>query len=450
MQANKVTFLHSPHPLITPSRKIKVHLAGIGGNGTQILTDLGRLDLMMRTISGGSLDVTAYDADIVSEANCGRQLFASSEIGMNKAVAFVERVNKFFGLRWTSVPEFLNEETSDGVFSSMHFDNSAPIIVITCVDTAKARVEIGALLKKSGSSIYWLDIGNTQLTGQVVLGTTGYPISYKPNETSMLTLERLVMAPTVGVIQKLPTVLELFPDIEQFDTIEEQGPSCSVAEALRRQSLYINKVISGTAMKLLTDLIMAPFLTEHGVVVNLKEYMMGPLKIHPKEWEQRGFYTSIITREGEVADADNVKPFASLEENLPMPHLDQTTGLIDGIGNYNDNQLLACAGQFYPATNANSEEDHWATHTRFLFAVFKLMQHLTTVGAQPSVTSIIESPESLLKMLRLCHVDIINLFTFFLRAPGRLENEIASIRQILSGHVYISDEAESSVQGNSE
>ena len=123
-------------------RKVKVHLVGCGGNGSQVLSGLARLHLSMLSLGHpGGLDVTVYDYDTVSESNVGRQLFSYADVGLNKAVVLVHRLNAYYGLDWTARPERYSRQSMYGQFGM-----SIPDIVITCVDSAAARREIHSIL----------------------------------------------------------------------------------------------------------------------------------------------------------------------------------------------------------------------------------------------------------------------------------------------------------------
>jgi PRTRC genetic system ThiF family protein len=115
-------------------REVRVLVVGCGGNGTAVAAGLSYLHQAM-LVAGhpGGLRVTLMDGDIISPANCVRQPFSSSEIGLAKAVVMVSRLNLFWGLRWTASPEFLSEESKIGDFD----------VVIGCVDTRAARIMIG-------------------------------------------------------------------------------------------------------------------------------------------------------------------------------------------------------------------------------------------------------------------------------------------------------------------
>ena len=65
--------------LLNPQHPVTVNLIGAGGTGSQVLTNLARLDVTLRALGHPGLFVTLYDPDIVTEANIGRQLFGYSE-----------------------------------------------------------------------------------------------------------------------------------------------------------------------------------------------------------------------------------------------------------------------------------------------------------------------------------------------------------------------------------
>jgi hypothetical protein len=75
---------HLTHPELLAER-VHVALVGAGGIGSLMLSGLARLDAAIRALGHPGLDVTVYDPDDVSEANLGRQLFAPADVGRNKA-----------------------------------------------------------------------------------------------------------------------------------------------------------------------------------------------------------------------------------------------------------------------------------------------------------------------------------------------------------------------------
>jgi len=192
-----------PHLL---RRTIKVAVVGCGGTGGAIVGGLPHLHQAL--IAGGhpsGLSVTVIDGDRISAANCVRQPFSASEIGLFKSVVLINRMNLFWGLHWQAVPQHLG--------AGHHLDNDLDL-VIGCVDSRAARAKIHDALTTTWCGIaYWLDLGNNADTGQFVLGQ---PL----NRTNRHKAHRL------------RAVSELFPEIIDPALDDDQQPSCSAAEAL--------------------------------------------------------------------------------------------------------------------------------------------------------------------------------------------------------------------------
>ena len=83
------------------SREVRVAVIGAGGTGSQMLMGLAQLHTAMLALGHpGGLDVTVIDADQVSEANVGRQMFYPSDVGLPKATVLVNRINMAMGTGW--------------------------------------------------------------------------------------------------------------------------------------------------------------------------------------------------------------------------------------------------------------------------------------------------------------------------------------------------------------
>jgi tRNA A37 threonylcarbamoyladenosine dehydratase len=84
--------------------------------------------------------ITVYDDDTFSPANLGRQLFVEAEIGLHKATALINRINRFFGSNWKAV----NKRFDRSIFTGGFSDGNANIF-ISCVDTAVSRFVIAEI-----------------------------------------------------------------------------------------------------------------------------------------------------------------------------------------------------------------------------------------------------------------------------------------------------------------
>ena len=251
---------HVKNYVIAPTHPLLVNLIGCGGTGSQVLTSLGRMNYALQKLGHPGLHVAAYDGDTVTDANCGRQLFAEQEIGLNKAVVLITKLNYFFGTTWEAIPEMYDANSPTGN------------ITISCVDTIGARKTIADSLGKGykatfndmRSSLYWLDFGNAANTGQVVLGTCGQSFSQPEGDEN---------------VGRLRDVTELY----DFDKIDDRdsGPSCSLAEALSKQDLFINSTLAHIGCALMWKMFTKAVLEAQGAYLNLETMKVNPIPIIP-------------------------------------------------------------------------------------------------------------------------------------------------------------------------
>lgn len=179
--------------LLSPYHPVTVLVAGAGGTGSQVITNLARMSVALQALGHPGLHLTAFDPDTVTEANIGRQLFSETELGLNKATALVTRVNRFFGYAWEARECRYPIITKEG-------DKSVPLanIIITCTDNTRSRLDLWRFLKKyreyknndEKAPIYWMDFGNAQTTGQVLVGNIRSKIS-QPASSEYLPMPRM-------------------------------------------------------------------------------------------------------------------------------------------------------------------------------------------------------------------------------------------------------------------
>ena len=244
-------------------RAVRVLVVGAGGTGSAIVMGLPYLDQAMRVWGrSGGLEVVMMDADTVSETNCVRQPFSTSDIGQNKATVLINRINLFWGTRWRAEPENFNERTLDRI-SDTSID-----LLICCVDTRAARVLIErALTKPRNRTAYWLDLGNNAASGQFVLGQ---PLN----------------ARNCRKADRLRTVSELYPEIINAEVGEDPLPSCSAVEALDRQEPFINQTLASAALAMLARLFRYGKLKHHGGFYNAERGVISSLPVDPQLWSR--------------------------------------------------------------------------------------------------------------------------------------------------------------------
>lgn len=263
MKSIKPTVHFIDKHLINPTNPVVVNLIGAGGTGTQVLTALGRINVSLISLGHPGLMVRVFDDDLVTTANMGRQLFTRNEVGFPKAAVLINRMNRFFGTNWKAESKKITSKTDKNEL----YGN----LLITCVDSIKARYQIASILKKMNSTqlsrdrpIYWMDFGNSRYTGQVLLSTIS-----KVNQPDSV---------NYNTCPKLPYLTDEFKALLTTQT-EDLSPSCSMADALNRQDLFINTSLAALGASLLWSMFREGFIKYRGFFINLKDFRTQPIAI---------------------------------------------------------------------------------------------------------------------------------------------------------------------------
>ncbi|AMR30092.1 hypothetical protein A0256_01005 [Mucilaginibacter sp. PAMC 26640] len=191
---------------------------------------------------------------------------ATAELGLYKSVALINRINRFFGTNWRA-------ETIRYDKASLK-DRELAIATITfsCVDVVDARYEIAEVLKHLADKYsgrnrvqYWMDFGNSCSSGQVILSTLEkikQPASelYRPVET-------------------LPLFTDEFKELLYSSEQGDNTPSCSLAETLTKQDLFINSALANCGASLVWQLFKEGILFNRGFFLNLQDFRTQPLKV---------------------------------------------------------------------------------------------------------------------------------------------------------------------------
>jgi PRTRC genetic system ThiF family protein len=247
-QSNK----HSSHTIL---------LIGAGGNGAAMLMRLYKMHATLIALGRQGLTVHVYDDDTVSPSNLGRQPFYPSDVGLNKATVLVNRLKLVDPTiaAWVAHPEKFTETTS--------FTYS--LAVITCVDNKAARRSVHTEVFRKGRSYYWLDMGNENYTGQIVLGEC-----HGHNRKL-----------------RLPVVTELYPQILDASIAESNAPSCSTQEALEKQDLFVNETVVSHAAGLLWQGMFKKLITHPVIYVDTQTHKVVSVGIDTAFYRRRGHTT---------------------------------------------------------------------------------------------------------------------------------------------------------------
>ncbi|HEV8515411.1 MAG TPA: PRTRC system ThiF family protein, partial [Cyclobacteriaceae bacterium] len=255
--------------ILNPVHPVTVTLIGTGGTGSHVLSSLARFNAALVALGHPGLMVTAFDNDIVTHANLGRQMFSIADLNENKAVTLISRINRFFGLAWRAVPEHFSSRTLE----DKSIDCPVGNIIISCVDSLQTRKAIRQIIKgeskiaKNRESykrpLYWMDFGNGQNNGQFVLSTLTYGKKKQPGTTA-------------GV--NLPDVFDLFPQMKKMKD-QPDAISCSMHESLLKQDLFVNSILAQNGVHLLWKLFRETKINYHGQFINVANGKANPIMV---------------------------------------------------------------------------------------------------------------------------------------------------------------------------
>ena len=215
---------------INPNNIRSIAILGCGGTGTHVSAGLARLKLAVESLGGRFPRVTLCDPDIVELPNVGRQLFGEDDVGTNKATALSSRINLSYGMDW-------NASETDELLD----------LNLVCVDSRSSRHRIYRQSAVIPHHLF-LDFGNDASTGQVVFGGGDLP---RPDKAYPSLVDR---------------------------RFKDQTPSCSLAEALESQELFINQAVATYGLQLLWQIFRYGKLTCRGYFINLNGSTQ-PIKI---------------------------------------------------------------------------------------------------------------------------------------------------------------------------
>lgn len=267
MNTEKLKVHFTDDYLISPTNPITINLIGAGGTGSKLLTALMEMSHSLIELGHAGLFVRLWDDDIITTANLGRQRFFESEVGLNKSVALINRVNRCSGTNWKAETRKFERDNFGRIP-----EEAQATITITCVDNVQTRFDVAEILSVLGNRKtyrdtpkYWLDFGNNQHSGQVLLSTI--KSIEQPNSEKYET------------VASLPFITEEFGELLKQSEEQDNTPSCSLAEALTKQDLYINSSLAQMGCSLLWSLFRNGMTENRGFFHNLKDFRTHPIKV---------------------------------------------------------------------------------------------------------------------------------------------------------------------------
>lgn len=267
MNYEKTKVHFTDNHLLAPTNPITVNIIGAGGTGSKLITALIEMNHSLIELGHPGLFVRLWDDDVITPANLGRQRFAECETGLYKSVALINRANRWAGTNWKAQTQKFERDNLGSL--PMYAEAT---IYITCVDNVQARFDVVEVLKELSycrhywdKPKYWLDFGNSQHTGQVILSTIS--AIKQPSSEKYET------------VASLPLITDEYGELLKQSEQSDNTPSCSLAEALEKQDLYINSSLVAMGCSLLWSLLRLGMTPYRGFFHNLKDFTTHPIKV---------------------------------------------------------------------------------------------------------------------------------------------------------------------------
>lgn len=238
-------------PFLVPDLHfVTIVLIGCGGTGSHIAQSLARLAVHCRDSGGPAIELVFVDGDRVEAKNVGRQLFSVADIGRNKAQVLAGRFSAVFGLEIAADPEMLTGQR-------IQMEPGGYSIIVGAVDGAAGRRAIRETLHQFH---LWIDCGNHESSGQVVVG-------------SAASKDRLKGALALGICGALPAAPVIYPEL-LIDAPERPQQDCAAAMQDNAQSLCVNQAMAAVASQYLYQVVIKRRLATFRTVIDLSSLTM--------------------------------------------------------------------------------------------------------------------------------------------------------------------------------
>ncbi|HKQ91336.1 MAG TPA: ThiF family adenylyltransferase [Blastocatellia bacterium] len=221
--------------------RIRLVLVGCGGTGSWLAPSVARIARLQRD-QGREVEVTFCDHDHVEPKNIPRQHFCDAELNRNKAVTLAGRYSAAWGVEISAVPKKFRA-------ADFYHHRNALMILIGCVDNAAARGEISKVIggaPRDGAHAWWLDCGNDESSGQVIVGSHTHPGQLEGAFT-----------PSCKICKRLPAPSLVAPDLldPRPEELLASKLSCAEIQMANAQSLAVNQMVASLATDYLLRLV---------------------------------------------------------------------------------------------------------------------------------------------------------------------------------------------------
>lgn len=253
-----------------------VLVIGAGGTGGHLVPNLSRFIAVVNSERSTRVRLILADGDVVEEKNLRRQNFVKQDLNQNKAEVLAKRYSRAFGVEIVAVAKDI--ETCNQIYNLTTGQHG--FIIVGCVDNIASRKVIADAMLNVYRERFWIDCGNEEKSGQVIMGH--YTDSYSPYAISYDSFST-------------PNVFEMYPSMLDEDTSFNSELSCAERAQSAPQNMQTNVTAANIAMNYIQKIILREPIMSHGVTfsidnvfsteLNIRENLSKVDKQRVKRWE---------------------------------------------------------------------------------------------------------------------------------------------------------------------
>jgi len=241
---------------------VGICVVGCGGTGGFVAEGLCRL------LGDRDTRLVLIDHDRVEPHNLRRQAFYEHDLGKFKSQALAERLSRLYGRQiMYSVYPFTPDTMTDS-FVSRHYNLGLHGLIIGCVDNAPAR---HAIQNATRGWAWWIDAGNGEHSGQVLIGNVKEPEGLKGGfnpDTGTVSLLPMPSVQEPALLKPAPK-----PVVEDLD--------CAEAVDANLQSPVVNQVMASLVLQFVSRLLEGK-LTWMAAYTDLDAGTLRPIPAEPE------------------------------------------------------------------------------------------------------------------------------------------------------------------------
>ena len=233
---------------------IDLHIIGCGGTGSYFIQNISRVVKVRREAGDMDIDMFLYDADTVETKNLIRQNFTMKDIGRSKAESMATKVSGGFQIPAKAFSKYLESAADVIEILTESYNNRHFPIIIGCVDSMQCRKIIDVAMKEITFKAMWIDAGNEEFFGQVIINTV--------NGANISDLEEMNLEE--GFFN-LPSFVDIAPELFEGNLQKTSEISCAEHAMENVQNIGAN-IFSATMLFMVVNNLLAGSGVSSGII----------------------------------------------------------------------------------------------------------------------------------------------------------------------------------------